>query len=130
MIPGLNCNVRHAGVEYHVQTEDLGQQNPFVLTLVFRAGAVIDREKVNYLEVLGDGASERQIKNLMDQQHHRVIRRLLDDQLPLIAASQPMEESLVDWASSLPDVSLPPADKTIDQLILEYLQSRSAGKPR
>jgi len=26
MIPGLNTNVTHGGIEYHVQTEDLGAE--------------------------------------------------------------------------------------------------------
>jgi hypothetical protein len=130
MIPGLNSKIRHAGVEYQVQTEDLGRQNRCVLTLVFHAGAVVAREKVNYLEVLGEGASEGQIKSLMDQQHQRVIRTLLKSQPAEAVASHPKEEHLADLAASLPDVARPQADKSLDQLILEYLQNRGASKPR
>jgi hypothetical protein len=130
MIPGLNTNIRHAGVEYHVQTEDLGRQNPFVLTLVFRAGAIVAREKANYREALGEAASETQIKALMHQQHYRIIRSLQEgrllDALPLQAA----EKSPAEWPSSLPTVGLPPADKSLDQLILEYLRRRANAKAR
>jgi hypothetical protein len=130
MIPGLNSKIRHAGVEYQVQTEDLGRQNRCVLTLVFHAGAVVAREKVNYLEVLGEGASEGQIKSLMEQQHQRVIRTLLKGQPAEAVVSHPKEERLADWAASLPDIALPQADKSLDQLILEYLQRRDASKSR
>jgi hypothetical protein len=130
MIPGLNTNIRQAGVEYHVQTEDLGRQNPFVLTLVFRAGAIVAREKANYREALGEAASETQIKALMHQQHYRIIRSLQEgrllDALPLQAA----EKSPAEWPSSLPTVGLPPADKSLDQLILEYLRRRANAKAR
>jgi hypothetical protein len=130
MIPGLNSKIRHAGVEYQVQTEDLGRQNRSVLTVVFHAGAVVAREKVNYLEVLGEGASEGQIKSLMEQQHQRVIRTLLKGQPAEAVVSHPKEERLADWAASLPDIARPQADKSLDQLILEYLQNRGASKPR
>ncbi len=130
MIPGLNTNIRRAGVEYHVQTEDLGRQNPFVLTLVFRAGAIVAREKVNYLEALGEGASETQVKALMHQQHRRVIRSLQEGRLLDAPPSQPVEKSPAEWPASLPDVALPPADKSLDQLILEYLRRRANAKAR
>ena len=130
MISGLNSNIRHAGIEYHVQTEDLGRQDRSVLTLVFRAGAIVAREKVNYLQALGETASEAQIKSFMEQQHQRVIRTFLESQPPQAAAPQPKVERAAEWASSLPDVARPASDKSLDQLILEYLQNRGPAKPR
>ncbi len=115
MIPGLNTNIIYAGDEYHVQTEDLGRQNPYVLTLVFRAGAVVAREKVNYQEIQHDAAPEVQIKRLMDQQHQRIIRIIQTGQLPPFA---PLKASFF------------PGDKSLDQLIDEYLRRRRVTKPR
>lgn len=130
MIPGLNSNVTHGGIEYHVQTEDLGRENPYLLTLVFRAGAIIAREKVNYHEALGEGVSEARIKSFMDQQHRRVIHGILAGQSPATAADQTPSQAPSPAAATLPKPSLPPADKTLDRLIAEYLRSRNAGKPR
>jgi hypothetical protein len=130
MIPGLNTKVIHAGVEYHVQTEDLGRQNPYVLTLVFRSGAIIAREKVNYREVLGDGAHEVQVKRFMDQQHQRIIQNIQAGQPQGSAASELAPHPPPPTEPAPPKPSLPPADKTLDQLITEYLQSRQAAKPR
>ncbi len=116
MIPGLNTNIIYAGDEYHVQTEDLGRQNPYVLTLVFRAGAIIAREKVNYHEIQGDAApDEVQIKRLMDQQHQRIIKIIQAGQLP---SSAPLKASFF------------PGDKSLNQLIDEYLRRRRVTKPR
>ncbi|HXZ43196.1 MAG TPA: hypothetical protein VEH53_00090 [archaeon] len=115
MIPGLNTNISYGGDEYHVQTEDLGRQNPYVLTLVFRAGAIVAREKVNYQEIQGDSAPEVQIKRLMDQQHHRIIRIIQAGQFQAPAPLKP---------------SFPSADKSLDHLIDEYLRRRHATKPR
>jgi hypothetical protein len=130
MIPGLNTNVTHGGIEYHVQTEDLGRGNPYVLTLVFRAGAIIAREKVNYQEALGEAAPEGEIKRFMDQQHQRIIQGILADQPQAPAADKPAEPPPSQATPEPPKPSLPPADKSLDQLITEYLRSRNADKPR
>jgi hypothetical protein len=130
MIPGLNTNVTRGGIEYHVQTEDLGRGNPYVLTLVFRAGAIIAREKVNYREALGEGAPEVQIKKFMDQQHQRIIQSIQAGEPQKSAASEPVQPPPSQAAPVPPKLSLPPADKSLDQLITEYLRSRNAAKPR
>ncbi len=138
MIPGLNNNVTYGGIEYHVQTEDLGRENPYLLTLVFRAGAIIARQKVNYREALGGEASEARVKGFMDQQHQRVIQVILAGQLQVpadqTAAQSPPTATAGPSKSSKPSTppkpSLPSADKTLDQLIAEYLHSRNTGKPR
>ena len=130
MIPGLNTNVSHAGVEYHVQTEDLGRQNPYVLTLVFRAGAIIVREKVNYREALGEGAPEDQIMRFMNQQHQRIIQDIQAGQPQGPAASEPVQKPPSQAAPAPPKPSLPPADKSLDRLVMEYLRRRKATRPR
>ncbi|MBI3121622.1 MAG: hypothetical protein HYZ03_04985 [candidate division NC10 bacterium] len=134
MIPGLNSNVSHDGVEYHVQTEDLGRQNPCILTLVFRAGAIIAREKVNYRDALGEGAPEARIKHFMDQQHHRVIQSLQAGPPHGDAISQPQAEAPASAPSPAPSpappLAPPPVEQKLDQLIAEYLRRRSASKPR
>ena len=130
MIPGLNTNVIHAGVEYHVQTEDLGRRKPYVLTLVFLAGAVIAREKVNYREALGEGASEGKIKRFMHQQHQRIIQDIRAGQSRHPASSEPVEQPPSSTAPATPKPSLPPADESLDRLIREYLRSRNPAKAR
>ncbi len=123
MIPGLNSNVTHAGVEFHIQTEDLGRRNPYVLTLVFRAGAIVAREKVNYRNVLGDKAPEAEIKSFMDQQHHRIMGKVMAGQF------QGTDDPPPPPPPPPKPVVLPAADKSLDELIAEYLRSRSATKP-
>jgi hypothetical protein len=129
MLPGLNSNVTHAGIEYHVQTEDLGRQNPFVLTLVFQAGAIIAREKVNYRDTLGQGATESQIKSFMEQQHRRVMDRINAGRLH---ETSPPEGKRPPASKPQPRPrmpGLPPADESLDELIQEYLRSRGTPGP-
>lgn len=132
MIPGLNSNVTHAGVEYHIQTEDLGRKNPYVLTLVFRAGAIVAREKVNYRDALGDKAPEAEIKAFIDQQHHRIMRQVMAGQFQAADGLPPAEVQPPPPPPPAPakPVVLPAADKSLDELIAEYLRSRSPTKTR
>lgn len=133
MIPGLNSNVTHGGIDYHVQTEDLGRENPYLLTLVFHAGAIIARQKVNYREALGKEASEARVKTFMDRQHQRVIQDILAGQLQAPAPPTDGGRPGPSRPAKPPTAakpSLPSADKTLDQLIAEYLHSRNPGKPR
>jgi hypothetical protein len=132
MIPGLNSNVSYTGVEYHIQTEDLGRKNPYVLTLVFRAGAIVAREKVNYRDALGDKAPEAEIKTFMDQQHQRIMRQVMAGQFQATHGLPPAEAQPPPPPPTAPakPVALPAADKSLDDLIAEYLRSRSPTKTR
>jgi hypothetical protein len=124
MILGLNTNVTHNGVAYHVQTEDLGQANPYVLTLVFRGGAIVAREKINYRKVLGERPGQAQVKALMGQQHARIVRRVTAGEVPAPAASPDQATRPPLPGSSLNQLALPRADRQLDDIIAAYLRCR------
>jgi hypothetical protein len=118
MVPGFNSSVTHSGIEYHVQTEDLGEKNPCILTLVYLGGAIVSREKVSYPEVLGKQASPAQIKTFMEEQHQRILQHVTGDGLEMPPASPSLPSSL----------AVPPElPKSVDDLIAEYLRSRKRG---
>jgi hypothetical protein len=121
---GLNTNVTHDGVGYHVQTEDLGQANPYVLTLVFRGGAIVAREKINYQKVLGDRPGDAQVKTLMGQQHARIIGRVKAGEIPAPAVAPDQARRPLPPGSSLNPLALPPADRQLDDIIAAYLRCR------
>jgi hypothetical protein len=116
MVPGFNTSVVHDGTEYHVQTEDLGDKHPYILTLVYRGGAIVSREKVDYREALGAQASPAQIKTFMEDQHQRTMRCIAGGGL----SSSPMSPPSPPAAAA---PSAPP--KSVDELIAEYLQRRN-----
>jgi len=124
MMLGLNTNVTCNGVGYHVQTEDLGRANPYVLTLVFRGGAIVAREKVNYRELLGDRPSDAQVKALMDQQHTRITKQVMAGEVPAPDASPEPVSPPRPPGSSPFQLGLPPADRQLDELIAEYIRQR------
>ncbi len=114
MIPGINTDVTHDGVAYHVQTEDLGAKNPLILTLVYRNGAVVLRETLDYGETLAAEPSTSLLRALMDAQHRLVLRRVTGGELN--ARMLPPEETAAS------------PRKTVDDLIEEYLCTRRRGR--
>jgi hypothetical protein len=82
MVPGFNTSVTRAGVEYHVQSEDLGKKNPCILTLVYRGGAIVHREKTNYADALGAQPAPPAIRTFMDAQHRRIMAGVTTGAIP------------------------------------------------
>jgi len=115
MVPGINTDVGHGGVVYHVQTEDLGAKNPIILTLVYRHGAVVLRDKLEYGQILATEPSASLIKTLMDAQHQRVVRQLAGGEIE--ADALPAEEC-----------TAPSPLQTVEELIDEYLCARRRAK--
>ncbi|MFQ5880880.1 MAG: hypothetical protein ACE5I9_00220 [Candidatus Methylomirabilales bacterium] len=73
MIPGFNTDFSCRQQTYHIQTEDLGREDPSILTLVYRTGAVVAQVKTNYRELLGPDPSPQAVQALMTRQHRQVI---------------------------------------------------------
>ncbi|HST22656.1 MAG TPA: hypothetical protein VLR90_16150 [Blastocatellia bacterium] len=73
MITGFNTDVRYEGRVYHVQTEDRGQDNPFLESLVYIGGTIVAKKSTPYLEQLSKGATEEMIASLLKRQHQVII---------------------------------------------------------
>lgn len=48
MLKGQNTDLEIDGRQFHVQTEDWGKENPFIVTRIFNAGKVIYTIKTDY----------------------------------------------------------------------------------
>jgi hypothetical protein len=83
MEKGLNDDVLIDGRRFHVQTEDWGRENPFIVTRVFLNGAVVktikrDREKI----ILQGGRKESDtIRLAIESQHLEILDFLGGSQL-------------------------------------------------
>jgi hypothetical protein len=73
MITGFNTDVRYEGRVYHVQTEDRGQDNPFLESLVYIGGTVVAKKSTPYSNQLSNGATEEMIASLLKRQHQVII---------------------------------------------------------
>lgn len=77
MEKGFNSDITYKGESYHVQTEDWGPGNPFVVSKVFRNGAVVKTVKTPYRHPLPSANLKFVIKN----QHHQILDLLVSGQL-------------------------------------------------
>ena len=73
---GLNTDIVHQGKTLHVQTEDVGDAQRYLVTHLFLAGSIIDSRRLDYEE----GLSKEELKGLIRTQHQGVIRAILSGQ--------------------------------------------------
>jgi hypothetical protein len=73
VITGFNTDVKHKNRVFHIQTEDKGDANPYVESLVYVGGEILATKKTSYAEVVGEGRDDHAIQDLMEQQHRTMI---------------------------------------------------------
>lgn len=80
---GFNSDVSAFGGCYHIQTEDWGMENPFLVSRVFQNGAVVKSIKTSYQDVLprGSHSNSKSIRLAMQLQHQKVLDLLVSGQL-------------------------------------------------
>jgi hypothetical protein len=140
MITGHNTDVQHNEIVFHVQTEDKGVSNPFIESLVYVKGQILGARRVAYADLLTDGKGEKEIINLMDQQHRQIIAAIkagkFDAKLEALTGGQVPKVpsgtvSVVPDAPGSSQVQPPDDDlaidssRTLDQVILDYLTSEA-----
>jgi len=80
---GFNSDVAFKGTQYHVQTEDWGSHNPFLVSRVFHNGAVVKSIKTGYAEILqhAQTGDSKAIRLAMKIQHQQILDLLLSGKL-------------------------------------------------
>lgn len=73
MITGFNTDVKYEGRVYHVQTEDRGDKNPVLESLVYLGGIIIAKKQTSYGDYLLEGATEEMIASRLKKQHQIII---------------------------------------------------------
>lgn len=114
MITGYNQDVVYKGKVYHVQTEDRGESNPIIETLIYVGGEILSSYKTSYKELLEKGCSESDIAALLEKQHRKIV---VDIKLGK-HAKEP-EKSFGEGIVS---------NKSLDEVILEYLTNEAEGE--
>lgn len=73
MITGFNTDVKHKSRVFHIQTEDKGEGNPYVESLVYVGGEILATKRTSYAEVVQAGRDDHVVQELMEQQHRTMI---------------------------------------------------------
>jgi len=133
MITGLNTDIDYSGKTYHVQTEDKGLQNPMILTILFHSGAILTTRKTSYADILKAENLPAILKELMNDQHKKMIRDLLAGRFtreespsgpkpPTVRAPEPGP------APENRPAAPPGGRQSLDDMILDYLATREEHK--
>lgn len=135
MITGYNTDVRHHEVVFHVQTEDKGAENPLIESLVYVGGQVLAAKRAGYAELLSEGRGGRSVVELMERQHRTVIAAIkngrFDGKLEALlearkaAGVPPVPPGEPGAGPDLEEGDGLEAERTLDQVILEYLTSEA-----
>jgi hypothetical protein len=87
MEKGFNSDIVFRGLTFHVQSEDWGIENPFLVSRVYQDGAVVRSFKTAYSEILGLGRINRRnvdtqaIRLALRDQHEKILDLLTSGQL-------------------------------------------------
>ncbi len=83
MQKGFNSDIIYRGKKVHIQTEDWGQHNPYVVTRIFCNGAVIRTIKTPYDYIFQNGRvrTSEVIQQAVRVQHSQVMDLITSGQL-------------------------------------------------
>ncbi len=113
MLSGFNTNIRRRGTLFHVQSEDSGRDRPHIITHLYYGGTILASEKSSYEDRLAEADLPGVVKQLMEEQHKKVLRRLVhgefDELIQERLGADAFEETAVTKTDTEPD-TLPPAE--------------------
>ena len=112
---GFNHNIRHEGKLYHVQTEDLGRHNPWVVSHVFLEGAVVGTLKSSYADRLGDPDLGPQVRAQMQRQHKEALRNVVKGQYDALPAGVAPSGLPLDKGT---------AEPSLDEVVKAFFEGR------
>lgn len=138
MLVGYNTNISYKGKTYHIQTEDSGQSNPVIVTLLFSKGAILASRKTNYAHVIGDPDYKEKVMKIMKAQHKGMIKELLTGRHT--GEHTEAEKEVVEAKASVEKTKTPvettnqPEEKSgikdqmaksLDDILLNYIMKRA-----
>jgi hypothetical protein len=91
MLVGYNTNISYKDRVYHIQTEDSGQGNPVIVTLLYSQGAILASKKTSYEQILTAPDFQEKVRKLMKTQHKFMIKELLSGKYAAASAEEGQE---------------------------------------
>jgi hypothetical protein len=109
MIVGYNTDIKYRNEVFHIQTEDKGQGNPTIETLVYLHGEILLSRRLSYAHLLTAADKNKTVKNLMKTQHDQICSELKGGNFSHLLS---MDTQNIE-------------DKTLDEMVLEYIQNQN-----
>ena len=128
VLTGFNTDIEHAGVTYHVQTEDKGRANPFVESLVCARGEILYSRRTSYQGLVDQKVDRKALASLLERQHRSIVEAIRRGRLTELTAEGDSEPAADDQTiiSAAPADEGPPSgdEPSLDQVILDYLAAQ------
>jgi hypothetical protein len=105
MIVGFNTDIKYRNEVFHIQTEDKGENNPTIETLVYHSGEILLSRRVSYGHMMDKVDLRKRIKSMMKAQHDQVIGELKGGKFMHLLS---MDTQMLD-------------EQTLDEMVLDYL---------
>lgn len=105
MIIGFNTDIKYRDEVFHIQTEDKGESNPTVETLVYHNGEILLSRRIAYSHLVKKSDARKRIKSMMKTQHDQVISELKGGKFLHLLS---LDTQVVD-------------DLPLDEMVLEFL---------
>ena len=118
MVPGFNHNVMHKGQLFHIQTEDNGLRNPYIITHLFIGGNIMDSRKTSYADIVSSPNVDELVREMMEEQHKNTLRDLKSGKFDHLTEGGKMKKGVGD--DYIDD------SKSLDEVILGYLSTRGS----
>jgi len=126
MLTGYNTDFKFQGKIYHVQTEDCGTNNPQIVSLLYHQGEILASRKTSYQDILKADCLDEVVREIMMEQHKKMIRDLMNNNLgdikgqpPSIPPKQEVKKPEPVAAKSKPVEEI--KEKSLDDIILDFL---------
>jgi hypothetical protein len=133
MLTGYNTDFKFQGKIYHVQTEDGGTNNPFITSLLYHQGAILASRKTSYADIIKADCLEEVVRELMMEQHKKMIRDLMQGKLEVqTPAQQPAPPAPKAAPAKVSPAAPAPKgevnEKGLDDIILDFLEQEQKGQ--
>jgi hypothetical protein len=108
VITGFNTDVKYRGLVYHVQTEDKGEINPIIETLIYKGGEILGSRRLPYKGIVPE-KDEATLLHMMEDQHKAMILEVKRGKFDPSG-----DRTMIE-------------DLSLDDLVLAYLAQRAAN---
>jgi len=126
VLTGYNTDIEYSGTVYHVQTEDKGQANPLVESLVYTSGEILYTRRTPYHDLVAEEVDKGALATLMERQHRTIVQAVqaggVDRLTGTIAVASEDDTTINSKEARRPAAAND--ESSLDQVILDYLEAQ------
>ena len=73
---GLNSEIQHQGITFHVQTQDKGLSAQYVESIIYKSGKLLTMRKTFYTSHLNSPDLPEKINQINNEHHGKIMREI------------------------------------------------------